>query len=197
MGPPGRAAPSRGRTTRRRGRTRSGPAGWPPLLERCLPRADRSNRASPRNSRRRWRHPRALAHLPPARAHPCRPVPRQRVLPRGRISGLIDFYFAASDLLAYDVAVCLNAWCFEPDYPFNVTKARAMLRAYRDAAALGRRSGRPAGPVPRRGDPFPADPAVRLGEHPPKARWSRARTRWNISAGFASTAAADEHAYGL
>ena len=48
----------------------------------------------------------------------------------GRLSGLIDFYFAATDLLAYDVAVCLNAWCFEPDYQFNVTKARALLRGY-------------------------------------------------------------------
>jgi homoserine kinase type II len=48
----------------------------------------------------------------------------------GELSGLIDFYFAATDLLAYDVAVCLNAWCFEPDFQFNVTKARAMLLAY-------------------------------------------------------------------
>jgi len=48
----------------------------------------------------------------------------------GRLSGLIDFYFAATDLLAYDVAVCLNAWCFEPDFSLNVTKARAMLAAY-------------------------------------------------------------------
>lgn len=48
----------------------------------------------------------------------------------GKLSGLIDFYFAATDLLAYDVAVCLNAWCFEPDYAFNVTRARAMLAAY-------------------------------------------------------------------
>jgi homoserine kinase type II len=48
----------------------------------------------------------------------------------GRLSGLIDFYFAATDVLAYDLAVCLNAWCFEPDYSFNVTRARAMLAAY-------------------------------------------------------------------
>jgi len=47
-----------------------------------------------------------------------------------RVSGLIDFYFACTDLLAYDVAVCLNAWCFEADRSFNVTKARAILREY-------------------------------------------------------------------
>lgn len=46
------------------------------------------------------------------------------------LSGLIDFYFACNDVLAYDIAVCLNAWCFEPDDSFNVTKARKMLRAY-------------------------------------------------------------------
>ncbi|HVY17569.1 MAG TPA: homoserine kinase [Rhodopila sp.] len=48
----------------------------------------------------------------------------------GKVSGLIDFYFAATDLLAYDVAVCLNAWCFEPDFSFNVTKGRALLGGY-------------------------------------------------------------------
>ncbi|TAK48429.1 MAG: homoserine kinase [Xanthobacteraceae bacterium] len=47
-----------------------------------------------------------------------------------KLSGLIDFYFACHDLLAYDVAICLNAWCFEPDHSFNVTKARALLNAY-------------------------------------------------------------------
>ena len=47
-----------------------------------------------------------------------------------RLSGLIDFYFACNDLLAYDVAVCLNAWCFESDNAFNATKARALLQAY-------------------------------------------------------------------
>lgn len=46
------------------------------------------------------------------------------------LSGLIDFYFACTDTLAYDIAICLNAWCFEPDHSFNVTKGRAMLLAY-------------------------------------------------------------------
>ncbi len=47
-----------------------------------------------------------------------------------KLSGLIDFYFACNDLLAYDIAVSLNAWCFEVDGSFNVTKGRALLSGY-------------------------------------------------------------------
>jgi homoserine kinase type II len=47
-----------------------------------------------------------------------------------RLSGLIDFYFACTDTLVYDVAICLNAWCFESDHSFNVTKGRALLASY-------------------------------------------------------------------
>jgi homoserine kinase type II len=47
-----------------------------------------------------------------------------------RLSGLIDFYFACTDALAYDVAVCLNAWCFESDHAYNMTKGRALLHGY-------------------------------------------------------------------
>ena len=47
-----------------------------------------------------------------------------------KLSGLIDFYFACTDTLAYDVAICLNAWCFEPDHSYNVTKGRGLLQAY-------------------------------------------------------------------
>ena len=46
------------------------------------------------------------------------------------LSGMIDFYFACNDALAYDVAICLNAWCFEPDHSYNVTKGKALLQAY-------------------------------------------------------------------
>jgi homoserine kinase type II len=53
-----------------------------------------------------------------------------------RLSGLIDFYFACTDTLAYDVAICLNAWCFEPDHAYNVTKGRALLQAYAARRAL-------------------------------------------------------------
>jgi homoserine kinase type II len=47
-----------------------------------------------------------------------------------KLTGLIDFYFACTDALAYDLVICLNAWCFEADGAFNATKARALLRAY-------------------------------------------------------------------
>ena len=47
-----------------------------------------------------------------------------------KLSGLIDFYFACTDMLAYDVAICLNAWCFESDHSYNVTKGRALLQGY-------------------------------------------------------------------
>ena len=53
-----------------------------------------------------------------------------------RLSGLIDFYFACTDTLAYDVAICLNAWCFEPDHSYNVTKGRALLQAYAETRVL-------------------------------------------------------------
>ena len=47
-----------------------------------------------------------------------------------RLTGVIDFYFACTDMYAYDVAVNLNAWCFEPDGSFNLTKGRALLHGY-------------------------------------------------------------------
>ena len=49
----------------------------------------------------------------------------------GHLVGLIDFYFACTDMFAYDLGICLNAWCFEPDLSFNITKARRLLTAYR------------------------------------------------------------------
>ena len=48
----------------------------------------------------------------------------------GDLSGLIDFYFACNDAFAYDIAICLNAWCFEPDASFNITKGMALFNGY-------------------------------------------------------------------
>ena len=119
-----------------------GPAGWAPLLERCRADGDAVQ-------------PGLIGMLDGALAAILAAWPAG--LPSGHIhadlfpdnvfflgpaagphvSGIIDFYFACTDLLAYDLAVCLNAWCFEPDYSFNVTRARAMLRAYAAVRPLG------------------------------------------------------------
>ncbi|WP_332770587.1 homoserine kinase [Phenylobacterium sp.] len=54
----------------------------------------------------------------------------------GRFAGAIDFYFACVDALAYDIAVALNAWCFEPDGSFNITSARALIGGYESRRPL-------------------------------------------------------------
>jgi homoserine kinase type II len=48
-----------------------------------------------------------------------------------RLSGLIDFYFACTDALAYDLAICINAWCFEPSGAFDFVRGQALLDGYR------------------------------------------------------------------
>lgn len=53
-----------------------------------------------------------------------------------RLSGLIDFYFACNDFLAYDVAICLNSWCFEKDGSYNITKGMALLSGYESVRRL-------------------------------------------------------------
>jgi homoserine kinase type II len=108
-----------------------GPDGWMPLLERSRARADEVQAGLAAELDQAlsgilaaWPHDLPVGHI-----H-ADLFPDNVFFLEGRLSGLIDFYFAATDILAYDVAVCLNAWCFEQDFSFNVTKARAMLSAY-------------------------------------------------------------------
>src|SRR3982750_814432 len=53
-----------------------------------------------------------------------------------RFAAAIDFYFACNDALAYDIGVCLNPWCFEPDGCFNFPNARALLDGYQSLRPL-------------------------------------------------------------
>ena len=108
-----------------------GPAGWRPLFERARPRADEvaSGLADELDAALSAILDAWPSGLPVGHIH-ADLFPDNVFFLDGRLSGLIDFYFAATDTLAFDLAVCLNAWCFEPDFAFNVTKARAMLAAY-------------------------------------------------------------------
>lgn len=54
----------------------------------------------------------------------------------GKFAGAIDFYFACDDAFAYDVAIALNAWCFEPDGSFNITSARQLVAGYESVRPL-------------------------------------------------------------
>ena len=67
-----------------------------------------------------------------------------------KVSGLIDFYFACNDMYAYDLAVMLNSWCFEPDGAYNITKGQALIDAYQSGAASDA-AGEAALPVLMRG----------------------------------------------
>ena len=111
-----------------------GPAGWAPLLEKSLAGADSVQPGL--GQELSLALPRILGAwptgLPVGHIH-ADLFPDNVFFLDGALSGLIDFYFAATDLLAYDVAVCLNAWCFETDGSFNITKGRALLCAYHAA----------------------------------------------------------------
>ena len=52
------------------------------------------------------------------------------------VSGIIDFYFACTDFLAYDIAICLNAWCFSAEGIFNRVFSRHILQGYEEIRPL-------------------------------------------------------------
>jgi homoserine kinase type II len=114
-----------------------GPESWTMLLERCRARGDEVQSglvmeldAALAGILAKWPSGLPIGHI-----H-ADLFPDNVFFLDGKLSGVIDFYFATTDLLAYDVAVCLNAWCFESDYSFNVTKSLALLRGYGDARGL-------------------------------------------------------------
>ncbi|MEJ6575300.1 MAG: phosphotransferase, partial [Emcibacteraceae bacterium] len=53
-----------------------------------------------------------------------------------RLSGLIDYYFACTDMLVYDVSICLNAWCFDLDGSFDAVKAIGIIEEYNKIRSL-------------------------------------------------------------
>ncbi len=176
-----------------------GPEGWAPLLERSRPGANSVQfglgaelAAALAGILAAWPQGLPVGHI-----H-ADLFPDNVFFLEGRLSGLIDFYFAATDLLAYDLAVCLNAWCFEPDLSLNVTKARALCRAY---AAIRPLSGEELAALPvlcqgaamrfslTRLYDWLNTPAGALVTRKDPMEYVR-RLRFHLAAG-------DEHAYGL
>jgi homoserine kinase type II len=106
-------------------------AGWRSLFERASDRADGVQAGLSDFIARELDHLEARwpADLPVGVIH-ADLFPDNVFFLGDKLSGLIDFPFSCNDILVYDVAICLNAWCFEPDHSFNVTKARALLNAY-------------------------------------------------------------------
>jgi homoserine kinase type II len=107
--------------------------GWRPLLESCGARADEvePGLAEELNTELDVLEQAWPRDLPEGVIH-ADLFPDNVFFHKGEVSGFIDFYFACNDQLAYDLAVCLNAWCFEPSNEFNATKARALLQAYQE-----------------------------------------------------------------
>jgi homoserine kinase type II len=105
--------------------------GWRPLYEACRDRADEvAPGLGEEIGRELDRLEKAWpAALPSGTVH-ADLFPDNVFFLHDALSGIIDFYFACTDFLAYDAAVCLNAWCFEADGSFNLTKGRLLLSHY-------------------------------------------------------------------
>ncbi|MEP0943625.1 MAG: homoserine kinase [Rhizobiaceae bacterium] len=54
----------------------------------------------------------------------------------GKLSGVIDFYFACNDFLAYDLAIGINAWCFDDDLQFDEQRCKALIAGYQQVRQL-------------------------------------------------------------
>jgi homoserine kinase type II len=112
-------------------------AGWRPLYEQAAARADEVQHGLRATIEKELVHLEQAwpDDLPEGVIH-ADLFPDNVFFLGDKLSGLIDFYFACTDTLAYDVAICLNAWCFEPDHSYNITKGRSLLTCYIAARPL-------------------------------------------------------------
>ena len=53
-----------------------------------------------------------------------------------KITGVIDFYFSCTDILAYDLAIAINAWCFDGEDNFEDKKYEAIIKGYNSKRKL-------------------------------------------------------------
>ena len=112
-------------------------SGWRPLFEQARERADtvmpglaQAISEALQDLEQHW-----PTHLPRGVIH-ADLFPDNVFFIGSQLSGLIDFYFACNDDFAYDLAIGLNAWCFEIDGSFNLTKGQAMISGYQRERVL-------------------------------------------------------------
>jgi homoserine kinase type II len=117
-----------------------GVAGWRPLFERFRARADEITPGLAAIIEQELAHQETHwpADLPQGIIH-ADLFPDNVFFLGDALSGVIDFYFACNDALIYDVAVALNAWCFETDHSFNITKGHALLKGYQSVRPISPR----------------------------------------------------------
>lgn len=114
-----------------------GVSGWRPLWEKSEPRADEIEPGLISEIRTELAF--LENHWPsglPAGVIHADLFPDNVFFLDDHLSGLIDFYFACNDFFAYDLSVCLNAWCFEKDWSYNMTKGMALIEGYQSARRL-------------------------------------------------------------
>jgi homoserine kinase type II len=121
-----------------------GPRWWTAAMPEVLPFLDEAEAALLREEVRFQAAQRA-GDLPSGPIHAD--LFRDNVLfEDGRVSGVIDFYFACTGAFVYDVAIAVNDWCLTESGALDATRLQALLSAYEERRAFtaGERAAWPA-----------------------------------------------------
>ncbi|MDX1922855.1 MAG: homoserine kinase [Alphaproteobacteria bacterium] len=113
--------------------------GWAGLITRCLEKGDTVQPGLTHNLVNELKY--LVAHWPDMGTMPYGVIhadlfPDNVFFEKDKLCGLIDFYFACSDFLAYDLAVSMNAWCFNDAHQFQALHAQAMMDGYQSVRKL-------------------------------------------------------------
>lgn len=108
-----------------------GPAGWRGLIERSASRARGEDAVmlAALDRETNWLETCWPHGLPTGPIH-ADYFPDNVLFDKGRVSGVIDYYFACTDALAYDLAIGLNAWGFSTAGEADETALAAFRRGY-------------------------------------------------------------------
>lgn len=113
--------------------------GWAGLITRCLEKGDRVQAGLTNNLVNELKY--LVEHWPNMGTMPYGVIhadlfPDNVFFANDKLCGIIDFYFACSDFLAYDLAIAINAWCFDDHHEFQTLRAQAMMDGYQSVRKL-------------------------------------------------------------